>query len=229
MALARHGYLAIDIQVHGDEVDLPHYQIHPGYYDSFVYEPVEQFYFYRVYLNALQAVNYLASRPDVDASRIVAVGGSQGGRLSVVVGALDPRIKAIVPAIPHFANHPYLVWADACNACNEKRVPDLSKAVDGMDVLGPPADDTPRGRCLAYYDIMNFAPDVTCPVMMNAGLIDFISPPSGVWPTFLRLGSADKTLVPLPGMAHDWSAEFDRRAWRWLDRTLKIPAKSVQP
>jgi hypothetical protein len=33
--------------------------------------------------------------------------------------------------------------------------------------------------------------------------------------------TADKAMVPLQGLGHDWSAEFDRRAWRWLDERLK--------
>ena len=67
---------------------------------------------------------------------------------------------------------------------------------------------------------MNFAPDIHCPVLMNAGLIDPVSPPFSVWAVYNRLASKDKTIVPLPGLAHDWSAEFDRFAWRWLDRKL---------
>ena len=55
---------------------------------------------------------------------------------------------------------------------------------------------------------------------MNAGLIDPISPPYSVWAAYNRVGSTDKQIVPLPGLGHDWSAEFDRRAWRWLDRRL---------
>ena len=70
---------------------------------------------------------------------------------------------------------------------------------------------------------MNFAPDVKCPVFMNAGLIDYISPPSHIWAVYLKLGAKEKTLTPLPGLGHDWSAEFDRRAWRWLD--AKITSK----
>jgi dienelactone hydrolase len=48
--------------------------------------------------DAMRAVDYLASRPDVDASRIGAAGCSGGGALTTFVGALDPRIKAVVPA-----------------------------------------------------------------------------------------------------------------------------------
>jgi len=90
---ARHGYVALDIQVHGQDVDQKEYPPIPGHNDNHVYQPVEAYYYSRVYLNALQAVSYLASRPDVDPKRIVVVGGSQGGRLSVVAAALDHRIR----------------------------------------------------------------------------------------------------------------------------------------
>ena len=100
---ARHGYLAIDVQIHGQDVDLPKYPPLPGYYDRFQFEPVEAYYYYNVHLRVVQAVNYLASRPDVDARRIVAVGGSQGGRLSVVIAGLDRRIAAAVACIAEFA------------------------------------------------------------------------------------------------------------------------------
>jgi len=54
--------------------------------------------------------------------------------------------------------------------------------------------------------------------MMNAGLIDPVSPPSHVFGAYLRIASTDKSITPLPGLGHDWSSEFDRRAWRWLDK-----------
>jgi cephalosporin-C deacetylase len=205
---ARHGYVALDIQVHGQDVDLKEYP-HPSEKNSSTnFAPVSE-YFYNVHLRCLQAVNYLRSRPDVDPSRIVVVGGSHGGRLTVVVAGLDPRISAAVPALTFLANAPYLRWARDCKS-------------DGMELTGaPPALDGPADRCAAYYDPMNFAPDIHCPVLMNAGLIDGLSPPCGVWAVYNRLGSKDKSIVALDGMGHDWSAEFDRRAWKWLGRVLK--------
>lgn len=212
---ARHGYVALDIQVHGQPVDLEEYPLLPGYYSGEVYEPVEDHYFYDVYLNVVQAINYLASRPDVDTSRIVVVGGSQGGRLSIVAAALDARVVAAVPAIPHSGDVAYLKWF---KGANDPDAPFVG-ARDGMDRPGPPPlPDTAEGRCLPYYDPVNFAPEVSCPILMNAGLVDPVSYVSGVWATYMRLGSEDKTIVPLPGLGHDWSPEFDRLAWRWLDQ-----------
>ena len=77
---------------------------------------------------------------------------------------------------------------------------------------------------MGYYDAMNFAPGIKCPVLMNAGLIDPVSNATGVFSIYNRLGTSDKTMIPLPGLGHDWSAEFDRRAWRWLDQKLGLPA-----
>lgn len=212
---ARHGYLTIDMQVHGQDVDLEKYPQLPGYSSDCQYDPPESYYYYKVHQRVMQAVNYLVSRPDVDASRIAAVGGSQGGRLGIVIAGLDPRIKAVVSCIANSPNYPHLTWVAHCNSSQPMQ--------DGMDLAGsPPLATGPDGRCLAYYDPMNYAPDIHCPVMMNSGMIDPVSPPFSVWAVYLRLGTRNKTLVPLPGLAHDWSAEFDRRAWRWLDRVMPV-------
>lgn len=48
--------------------------------------------------DAMRSVDYLASRPEVDASRIGAAGCSGGGALTTFIGALDPRIKVVIPA-----------------------------------------------------------------------------------------------------------------------------------
>ena len=127
-------------------------------------------------------------------------------------------MAAIVPAIAHASNLPHGRWIERCNGLKS----------DGMDVAGvPPVTDEGSsqlsyydGRSSAYYDVMNFAPDVKCPAYFNMGLVDYVSPPYGVWAAYMRLGSADKTMIVLPGHGHDWSAEFDRRAWKWLDNVL---------
>jgi len=229
---ARHGYVTLDIQVHGQDVDLKDYPRLPGYYEDYQFDPVSDYYYYNVHLRCLQAVNYLLSRPDVDPSRIVVVGGSQGGRLGVVVAGLDPRIKAVVSCIANSPNHPHLRWVAHCNGFAELGDLKPDPAIlptDGMELTGaPPVIDDPAGRCFAYFDPMNYAQDIHCPVLMNAGMIDPVSPPFSVWAVYNRLESAVKEIVAIDGHAHDWSAEFDRRAWRWLDEVLAVPLRIQQ-
>jgi cephalosporin-C deacetylase len=223
---ARHGYVAMDIQIHGQDVDLKEYPKKSGYYDNHVFEPTSAFYYYNVHLRCLQAVNYLLSRPDVDPKRLVVVGGSQGGRLSIVVAGLDARVAAAVPAIANSPNQPHWRWVRRCNGFAKPGDPKPDPTIplsDGMDVAGaPPVFNEPADRCMAYYDPMNYAPDAKCPAMFNAGLVDPVSPPYSVFPAFKCWGGKDKTMVALDGLGHDWSAEFDRRAWKWLEERLGV-------
>jgi cephalosporin-C deacetylase-like acetyl esterase len=48
--------------------------------------------------DAMRSLDYLISRPEVDATRIGAVGCSGGGALTTYLGALDSRVKAVASA-----------------------------------------------------------------------------------------------------------------------------------
>src|SRR5207245_8018337 len=48
--------------------------------------------------DAKRALDYLVSRPDVDSTRLGAAGCSGGGALTTFIGALDQRLKAVVPS-----------------------------------------------------------------------------------------------------------------------------------
>ncbi|MGH9719733.1 MAG: alpha/beta hydrolase family protein, partial [Bryobacteraceae bacterium] len=59
--------------------------------------------------DAMRALDYLLSRPDVDAARVGAAGCSGGGCLTTYIAALDPRVKAAAPAC--FINSLRLLFA----------------------------------------------------------------------------------------------------------------------
>jgi len=48
--------------------------------------------------DAMRSLDYLAGRPDADASRMGAAGCSGGGALTTFLGGLDPRLKVVIPA-----------------------------------------------------------------------------------------------------------------------------------
>ena len=159
---ARHGYAAMDIQVHGYPVDANAYPPLPEH----TYTTPEKYDYYAIYLNALQAISALSELPGVDAARLTVAGGSQGGRLSLVAAALDHRIRAAVPAITHYAYLPWLHWTERLNKAK-------SSGQEGFC-----ADDVvlnTKASVESYYDVLNFTPLVCCPVLMNAGLIDPVS------------------------------------------------------
>jgi cephalosporin-C deacetylase-like acetyl esterase len=205
---ARHGYVALAIQVHGQDVDLEKYD-QPAFVPG---SGPKSLYDYRIYTTALQSMNYLASRTDVDKKKIAVVGQSQGGRLTTVVSALDRRVAAAVPCLAHMAYGPYQTWAGDCSAANPPK--------DGMDRDNPPIP--PMNGFAPYYDTLNFAQRVTCPVFAFAGMIDSVSPVTTTYCTYSMMASTDKQVILAPGVFHEWSPEFDRRAWRWLDQKLVL-------
>jgi len=68
--------------------------LHAGAQSILVGESVARYFIW----DAKRALDYLVSRPEVDATRIGAAGCSGGGALTTFIGTLDPRIKAVVPA-----------------------------------------------------------------------------------------------------------------------------------
>ncbi len=192
---ARHGYAALDIQVHGSPVDTGK---NKRYADTL-----------SIYLNALQAARALKQLPDVDPERMAVLGGSQGGRLTLVVAALDPSFKAAVPALAHSIYQPWRRWTQR-----------LNDNKDTGTAAGFTEDATSSGSSRGdYFDALNFAPRITCPVLMNVGLIDPLSPPTSVYAAYLTLGGP-KQIIVLANTGHDWAPAFDRFAWRWLNYRL---------
>jgi cephalosporin-C deacetylase-like acetyl esterase len=217
---ARHGFASLDVNVHNSPADLPWPQYaSPHYGDPFT--TPDAYWGHQVYLNAMGAVDAILQLPGVDKDKLAVMGGSQGGRATVVVAAMDPRVKAAIPAIAHFDNIPYLLWAQRLNAAHDAGFrPFTDKDVVHDDAM----------RVQSYYDVANFAPWIKGSVLMNAGMIDGASYPMGTFQVFHNITQAkSKKILPMPNIAHDWSPFFDRYAWRWLDEQLGVPPAPTPP
>jgi cephalosporin-C deacetylase-like acetyl esterase len=82
--------------------------------------------------DAKRALDYLLSRPEVDATRVGAAGCSGGGALTAFIGALDARLKAVVPAC--YPNS-YRVLFAGPNPDSEMSFPRLSSGLDVADFV----------------------------------------------------------------------------------------------
>jgi cephalosporin-C deacetylase len=94
---------------------------HPGVMTRGVGDP-ETYYYRRLYVDAVRAVEVARTHPQVDADRVAVVGGSQGGGLALAAAALAPdrvrRCHADMPflcdmerAVTLGLEHPYLELA----------------------------------------------------------------------------------------------------------------------
>ena len=81
----------------------------------------------------MRALDYLLGRPEVNAARVGATGCSGGGALTTFLGALDPRLKAVVPA--NFINS-YRVLFTGPNPDSEMSWPGLlARGLDTADFV----------------------------------------------------------------------------------------------
>lgn len=141
-------------------------------------ESAASYYYRGAYMDLIRAIDFVASRPEVDAGRIAVEGGSQGGAFSLVAAALDKRVRCAAPHIPFLTDFPdyfrLAPWPRSAFAAYLEKHP-LSTWADVY-------------RVLAYFDVKNFAAAVTCPVVMGIGLQDPICPPHTNFASYNLLG-----------------------------------------
>ena len=146
------------------------------------------------YMDAMRAFDVLASRPEVDKSRIGVQGSSQGGALTLLVSALRAdRVKAASAGAPYLCS-----TMDAATMTHSYPYQEIN------DYLRlHPADLSKLKSTWDYYDIHNFVPRIRCPIIVNIGLNDDVCPPATGFAVYREIGSKDKKLHPYEDCAHD--------------------------
>ncbi len=154
--------------------------------------------------DAKRALDYLISRPDVDAAHLGAAGCSGGGALTALIGALDPRLKAIAPAC--FINSYRLLFAGP----------------DPDSEMSPPSLLT-KGLDMADYVELT-APT---PWLILATEGDYFTPPGARlvyeearrW--FSLYGAEDKVRFFVGPGPHGTPLETREEIYKWMIRWLK--------
>ena len=165
---AKLGYAAIGVAPRGKLRS--NGQFNPGYPGLLVHNIVDRnTYGYRgFYADALRAIDFLCARPEVDSTRIGVHGGSQGGALTLVSASLRRDVVTCGAA-----GAPYLAGYMDCAALTH------SYPYEEMNEylrLYPEREAAMR-ETLDYYDCINFAANITAPMLIYAGLNDDVVPP----------------------------------------------------
>jgi cephalosporin-C deacetylase len=150
-------------------------------------------YYYRgVYMDCVRALDFVSGRPEVDADRIGIMGMSQGGGLTLAVAALDDRAVLAMPEMPYL--------------CHFKRAVDVAVRMPYLEIAEYlkrwPRREEQVWRTLSYFDNMNLASRITCPILMTVGLQDDICPPSTVFAVYNKI-EAEKDPKVYPYHNHE--------------------------
>jgi cephalosporin-C deacetylase len=190
---AKMGYAALGVAPRGKLRS--NRQINPGYPGLLVSNIVDrQTYAYRgFYIDASRAVDFVLSRPEVDKSRIGIHGSSQGGALTVTVAALRPDLITCGAA-----GAPYL-----CGMMDAAQLTHSWPYEEINDYLRMYPQREPQVRAtLNYFDGINFAPLIRCPMLVYMGLGDDVCPPETGY-ALVQAMSCPTTVHAYPKCAHD--------------------------
>jgi cephalosporin-C deacetylase len=155
-------------------------------YDEFIFgiEDKSKYYFYHAVTDALRAVETVLQQDNIDHGRIAVEGGSQGGGASLIVSALHPSISLCLADVPSFS---YM----------EKRLFDKTGAANVIAELikrHPEMLDTVC-ETLSYFDNINHAENIKCPVLVSVGLKDNVCTPDTVFASYNRIRSPKRISV----------------------------------
>ncbi len=181
----------------------------PGYIIENILEK-DNYYIKEVYLDAYRTIDALRLNNNLDCSEIGIIGKGLGAALALFTAAFSERIKALVLDTPSFSYLPLyqnISTSDATNEINEF-------------IANHKAKKNQVKKNLTYYDAINFADMIRCPVLAIVGFKDTISPPECVFALFNHL-LTDKTIEVYPDEGN--SAGGDEqfiKSLQWLRKVL---------
>ncbi|MBN2711887.1 MAG: acetylxylan esterase [Planctomycetes bacterium] len=149
----------------------------------------EEYYLKYAYTDAVREISFACEQPEVDTSKIIIEGGSQGGALTMAMAALDDRPILALAAVPSNTNL-------------EERVKGGYGVFNCVTEYGKKFPDR-IDRCfetLSYFDTMNMADRVKCRVVAGVGGKDPICPAKFYYATYNRITSKKEIYIyPLNG------------------------------
>jgi len=158
--------------------------------------PPENMLFRHIFLDTAQLAKIVMEMDDVDETRVGATGGSQGGALTLVCAALEPRIAKAAPLFPFL--------------CDYKRVWEMDLDKDAYDELQTYFRRfDPRHERedeiftqLGYIDVQHLASRIEAEVLMAVGLRDMICPPSTQFAAYNKI-TTSKSLALYHEFGHE--------------------------
>jgi cephalosporin-C deacetylase-like acetyl esterase len=215
LELAEKGIITFQIGIHGVPVTMDqsvYDNLGAGAlagYQLFGMDSRDRYYYKRVYLGCVRANDFLVSLPKWDGRNLAVTGGSQGGALSIVTAALDPRVTGLAAYYPALSDTTGYLKNRAGGWPHMFRQEGAGshRTADKIETL-------------KYYDVVNFARRVRQPGLYSWGFNDETCPPTSMYSAYNVIPGERKLLLALE-TGHFTVPEQTERVNRWLEEFLK--------
>jgi len=176
---AKDNIITLQVGVHGIPVNLPpevYTSMATGALSGYQYfnlRSKEKYFFNRVIKGCIRAIDFLGTLEKFDGKNIIANGSSQGGALSLIITSLDKRIKAAAVYCPALCQ---------TNGSIKNTAAGWPKPMLEANLNADYSSNWEN--TIAYYDVVNFARNITVPVFMTFGMIDDVTPATTVFAAY---------------------------------------------
>ena len=162
-----------------------------------------------IMLDTAELARIVMALPQVDETRVGAMGASQGGGLTLACASLVPEIRRVAPQYPFLSDY--------------RRVWEMDLDVDAYQELREyfrmydPRHEREREifEKLGYIDIQNMTKWIRGTVLMATGLQDTICPPSTQFAAYNRI-TAPKSVLFYPDYGHEWLRNHDDIVFQFM-------------
>jgi len=170
------------------------------------------YYYRRVFVDAVRAIDAVRARPEIDPERVAVAGASQGGGIALAAAALGAPVSAVLCDIPFLSHWRRAVrvsdrgpYAEVARYCATHR-----QAVDEVFAT------------LRYFDAMAFAARCRAPALFSVALMDRVCPPSTVYAAYNHY-VGDKRMVVWEFNDHEGGGNHQVRHQMTFLRTVWSP------
>ena len=166
------------------------------YGDWFAYQfgNKDSYYYRGAFMDAVQAVRFMATRETSDMTKLFAEGSSQGGALCYAAAGLsDIPFTAITPNVAFLGDFPdYFKIVDWPGSTAKTAAKKAGMSTDEMYAF------------LSYYDTKNLATRISCAVLGTSGLMDGTCPPHTNIAPYNLINNPQSEYHFYPNMTHDY-------------------------
>ncbi len=167
--------------------------------------------FRQIFLDTAQMAGIVMQMSTVDETRVGAMGGSQGGGLTLACAALEPRIAQAAATFPFLSDYRRVWEMDlAKDAYHE-----LREYFRWFDPQHKREDEV--FEKLGYIDVQHLAPRIRAEVLFGTGLMDTICPPSSQFAAYNKIVSA-KHMELYPDFGHEGLPGHGDRVFQFMMR-----------
>lgn len=168
-----------------------------GFMTRGIEDPAD-YYYRRVFTDAVRAVDAVRTLPQVDADRVAVCGGSQGGGIAIAAAGLSDGLVAVMPDVPFLCHFERAVgFTDADPYQEVVRYLSVHRGLDDRVF-----------ETLSYFDGVNMAKRADAAALYSVALMDTICPPSTVYAAFNHHGASTKQIEVYTHNGHEGGQAF---------------------